>query len=142
MSEKESIIERLDAAEKLRVEANQRAKEIEHGLLKELKEERNRLKHKLAEVEKHIAKITGKPLDETPSAGKEVNKRIDATDTILEVIRKAGSITASGIMSSKALVELYAPRPVAPQAIKLASMVKAKQIKKVGKFKKATYTLA
>ena len=59
-NDKNDVYVRLEQAEKLRKDADQRAKEIEAGILKDLKLERSDLLAKLESVNKSIERISGK----------------------------------------------------------------------------------
>jgi hypothetical protein len=132
------VLKKLEKAKSIREEAEKQASEIESGILKELKAERKKLLAQVAQIDGEIERISGKPV-----ATGEGKKRIDTEQTILEIVKELGKASCLTIESHPKMIALYAEnkREVSPQAAKLKSLVKAKQLVKHGERKKAVYSL-
>jgi hypothetical protein len=130
------IFKKLEKAIAIREDADKRAKEIEFGILQELKDHRKNLLEQIESIDSEIERISGKPV----STGKRT--RIDTEPTILEIVKESGKVSCVAIGTHPKMVALYSPREVSPQAIKLAKMVEEKKLVKTGERKKAVYSLA
>lgn len=130
------IAKKLDKAKAIREDAEKRAKEIESGILQELKDQRKNFMEQVEQIDSEIERISGKPVP----TGKRT--RIDTEPTILEIVKETGKASCVAIESHPKMVALYSPREVSPQAIKLKSLVEEKKLAKHGERKKAVYSLA
>lgn len=136
-NEKSEVQIKLEKAQSIRDEAEKKAKEIEAGILKELKQERKDLLEQVAQLDSEIERISGKPSGEGKS-------RIDAEQVILAIVKEHGKVSCAAIETHPKLIALYGEqnRKVSPQAAKLKSLVKEKKLVKSGERKKAVYSLA
>jgi ATP-dependent 26S proteasome regulatory subunit len=131
------IAKKLEKAQSIREDAEKRAKEIESGILDELKEQKKSLLEQVEQLDSKIEKISGKPV-----ATGEKRKRIDSEPTILAIVKERGQVSCVAIETDPKMIALYSPREVSAQAIKLKSLLEEKKLKKTGERKKAVYSLA
>ena len=84
-------LKKLEAAKKIRDDAEKKAKEIEKGVVDDLKRERKELASKMAEIDKELERITGKASSATSSTGKAPRLRGEKKDAFVPVL--LGAIT-------------------------------------------------
>jgi hypothetical protein len=136
--EKLDVFTRLEKAKSIREAAEKQAKEIESGILNELKDQRQSLMEQVKMIEGEIERISGKPV---PTG--ETRKRIDTEPIILEIVREHGKVSCAAIETHPKMIARYAEfgREVSPQAAKLKSLIKENKLKKTGERKQAVYSL-
>ena len=133
------ISKKLEKAKAIREDADKRAKEIESGILLELKEQKKSFLEQIESIDSEIERISGKPVVTSGATGGK-NKKTEPV--ILEILKEFPKISCAAIQSHPKMIALYNGGKVSPQAIKLAKMVEEKKLEKTGERKKAVYSLA
>jgi hypothetical protein len=79
-------LKKLEAAKKIRDDAEKKAKEIEKGVIDELKQERRDYAAKIAEIDKELERITGKAVSGASGTGKAPRLRGEKKDAFVPVL--------------------------------------------------------
>jgi len=137
--EKVDALKQLEKAKSIREQAEKQAKEIESGILQELKDQRKNLLEQVKQLDSDIERISGKTIAVVAVTGKK-NKKPEPV--ILEILKDSPKLSCAGIQSHSKMKALYDGGQVSPQANKLAKMVEEKKLKKEGEGKTAVYSLA
>ncbi len=137
-TEKNNVTDILESAQKIRDDADKRAKEIEKGALTDLRKKRKSLAAELKSIDADIERITGKKSTST-GAGKVAGEELEKT--ILDVIGNR-KISHKSLITSEKMIELYkkfGKDKVSSQQIKLDTLIKEKKLDSTGKRKDRVY---
>ena len=139
--EKNNVSDILESAQKIRDDAEKKAKDIEKTALKDLRKKRNALAKELKSVESDIERITGKKSESAGAGGKVKGEELEKT--ILEVIGNR-KISHKDLIASEKMIALYnkfGKTKVSSQQVKLDTLINEKKLDSTGKRKGRVYFL-